>query len=123
MVYFRCMKKSIHTALIVGLLISVGLVFFNTFYQEPTVWHIVNVFYILIPLMFTCTLMQSARNGYFIALLLWIPALVVIYMGLQNMLTIDHSIWQITNMYILIVYSYLIGSYLCGTSVFGDREG
>ena len=104
------MEKIIHTILIIGFGITIGFVFFNTFYQYPIIWHAVNVLYILIPIIFTCTIMRSVHGGYVIAALLWIPAFVVAYMASQGLLTVDHSIWHITNMYQLIMYSYLIGT-------------
>ena len=110
MAYLCYMKKIIHNILIVGFGLTIGLVFFNTFYQHPVIWHVVNILYILIPILFTCTIMRSAQGGYIIAALLWIPAFVVAYMASQGLLTVDHNIWQITNMYQLIIYSYLIGT-------------
>ena len=112
-----------HTLLIIGLGIAVVLILFNTFYQNPIIWHAVNALYILIPIIFTCTLMRSMHGGYIVAVLLWLPALVVAYMATQGLLTVDHTIWQITNMCQLVVYSYLIGTCLCLCPCFRHKEG
>lgn len=99
------------------LILTVLLTLINTLIGNAVIWYIVDALLIAVPLVYTFTLRKSAKGGTLVAVLLWIPALVVIYMGTQNLLSMEHQIWTMTNMYELLVYGYLIGTGLniCGS--------
>ena len=102
-------KKSTKTILSLALAVTVLIILLNSLIQNPTAWYIVDVLFVLIPIMFVATSMQT-KNASLVALILWIPAIVVGYMAFIGYLGIPHPIWTALNMWQLVVYSYLIGT-------------
>ena len=105
-------QKNIENILLTSLAVSVGIIYINTFLYNVHAWYVADVLYILIALLFTHFCMKTAKHGWIIALLLWVPAVVVIYAAFDGWIGTEHMVWGIMNPLQLIVYSYLIGTRL-----------
>ena len=104
-------KKQTKTILSLALVTTVLIILINSFVENPVAWYVVDVLFILIPIIFTATCMHM-KNSSLVALILWIPAIIVGYMAFIGFLGIAHPIWTALNMWQLVVYSYLIGTRL-----------
>ena len=105
-------QQNIQAFLLVALAVSVVIIYCNTFFYNTYAWYVADVLYILIALVFTCFCLRSGKYHWVIALLLWIPAAVVVYATAEGLLGVQHMVWGIMNPLQLILYSYLIGTRL-----------
>ena len=104
-----------HKFLFVLMLISIVVIYANTFLNNTPVWYALDALYVLIPLIFTCCCMRSVRHGAIIAILLWVPAiatLCILCMVFWGSLVTTPTLWSFINMYQLIIYSYFLGTRL-----------
>ena len=108
-VSYNYMSKTTKTTLALGLAITILIILINSYIQNPTAWYIVDALFVLIPIIFTATGLHT-KHGALVAIILWIPAIIVGYMAVIGFLGIPHPIWTALNMWQLVVYSYLIGT-------------
>ena len=104
-------KKPIKTIISLALAITLVIIIINTVAQNAAAWYIADALYVIIPIVFTITCIRK-RGAWPVAVILWIPALIVAYMASIGFLGIDHPLWLATNMWQLITYSYFIGTRL-----------
>lgn len=102
-------KNNIKIILSVALAVAVFAILINSFIYNSTAWHVVNVLYISIPVLFIFFCARK-KGDLLVALILWVPALIVGYMAYMGFLGISHPIWTALNMWQLIAYSYFIGT-------------
>ena len=107
-------QKIAQNLLLVALVISILIIYFNTFFYNAFAWYVADALYVLIPIIFTFFCRRSVLGDFVIAVLLWIPAIIIFYAVFQGWLTGSHIVWEIMNPLQLIFYSYLIGTYFCG---------
>lgn len=99
--------------MLVMALLSVSLAtFINTAVGSTVVWYTIDIFYVLIPLVFLFTCMKSSRHATFVAALLWLPALMVLSMVLLGLFFVSTPIWNLINMSQVFIYVYLAGTRL-----------
>ena len=107
-------QKIAQNLLLAALTISILIIYFNTFFYNAFAWYVADILYVFIPIIFTFFCRRSVLGDSVIAVLLWIPAIIIFYATFQGWLTENHMVWEIMNPPQLIFYSYLIGTYLCG---------
>lgn len=94
-----------------GLAATVLIILINSFIYDSIVWHVVNMLYVIIPIVFTFCCIRK-KNDFLVALILWMPALIVGYMAYIGFLGVSHPIWTALNMWQLVAYSYFVGTRL-----------
>ena len=99
----------------IGVLLLVSLITLsNTIMQYAVVWYTVDVFYFIIPLVFSLFFAKSVRNGTSLALLLWVPLFLVLYMVFAGLFFISTPLWNLINMLQVFVYGYVAGTGIRG---------
>ena len=105
-------KNSKAIFVLVVLLVAASLIILvNNFVYDALTWLVADVLYLVIALLFSFTVARTSKCGFIIAVLLWIPVLIVAYMLSRDIfaLFIENDVWLAMNMYQLLLYGYVIG--------------
>lgn len=102
-------NREIKKGIFVLLLLSSLATLINTALDSAIVWYVIDVLYFIIPTMFLFVYAKSLENGLVIAVALFVPAAMVLYMLLQGLFFVDTPIWSMINIYQVFIYTYTAG--------------
>ena len=94
------------------LVLAIVLVFANTFVFASNLWILVDILYVLIPLLYT--IFYFKKSSLCLTIALWVPTVIAIYLiFVLGLFGEDVVLWDFVNMWVLVVYSYTLGRLCC----------
>lgn len=112
-------SKILRVVLYIVLTLTIGLILFNYYYNIIDIWTVIGVLFVLAPLLYTVYFFLTKQKNWILLVLFLISEGFIIYYlyfyhiaNSQTIVETFYYIWPVYNVYIVAIYSYLLGSKL-----------